>query len=343
MASISGISLSSDLSSALASLDESTRFLKISIRDEQLVPDGSHSAKGRLPDDLPALESLLVDNVPAYVLARLDNGAGWLLIDYVPDGSRVRDKMLYASTRGALTRSLPSPPSDTLYATSKHDLSPTSYAAHLTHLNAPKPLSAREKEMEEVKAAERAAGFGNTRPSASPGAFGGSGVGLQWDNALEEAVKALGEADGEGVVTAAIEPGSEKLVYVEAADVSADELGSKVSSTDPSFAFFNYTSGSQPQVVFIYTCPSSSPIKHRMLYSAGAASVFSTAKSLLPPGRLASRKLETSDPSELSSKFFRDELGSGAESAAGSRSGSGTPGAGGGGFAKPRGPARRAR
>lgn len=104
------------------------------------------------------------------------------------------------------------------------------------------------------------------------------------------------------------------------------------------FAFFNYTSGSQPQVVFIYACPLSSPIKHRMLYSAGAASVFSTAKSLLPPGRLGPRKLETSDPSELGSKFFNDELGA----ASASTSRTGTPGAGsGGGFARPKGPARR--
>ena len=105
------------------------------------------------------------------------------------------------------------------------------------------------------------------------------------------------------------------------------------------FAFFNYVAGLQTQVVFIYACPSSSPIKHRMLYSAGAASVFSTAKSLLPPGRLAARKLETSDPSELGPKFFRDELGSVSEVS----SRTGTPGAGSAGFARPKGPARRAR
>ena len=57
------------------------------------MPDGSHSAQGTLSDDLSALESLLEDAVPAYVLARLDGSAGWLLIDYVPDGSRVRDKV----------------------------------------------------------------------------------------------------------------------------------------------------------------------------------------------------------------------------------------------------------
>ena len=141
--------------------------------------------------------------------------------------------MLYASTRGALTRALPSPPADTLYATSKQDIDATGYAAHLKHVNAPKPLSASEKEMEEVKAAERAAGFNTTRPSASPGAFGGSGVGLQWDAALEDAVRALGDAGGECLVTAAIEPGSEHLRLVEAVDVSADELSGKVSPTDP--------------------------------------------------------------------------------------------------------------
>ena len=142
--------------------------------------------------------------------------------------------MIYAATRNTLTRTLGAAHfSDNLFATSKEDITAEAYAKHRLHLAAPKPMSAREKEMEEVKAAERAAGFNTTRPSASPGAFGGSGVGLQWDAALEDAVRALGDAGGECLVTAAIEPGSEHLRLVEVVDVNADELSGKVSPTDP--------------------------------------------------------------------------------------------------------------
>ena len=67
------------------------------------MPDGHQAAQGSLSDDLTALETLLEDAVPAYVLARLDNGAGWLLIDYVPDGSRVRDKVGIWYSTGIIT------------------------------------------------------------------------------------------------------------------------------------------------------------------------------------------------------------------------------------------------
>jgi hypothetical protein len=46
-----------------------------------------------------------------------------------------------------------------------------------------------------------------------------------------------------------------------------------------------------------------------MLYSSGSASVYQTAKSLLPAPLLSPRKVETSDPHELDASFLRAELG----------------------------------
>ena len=98
------------------------------------------------------------------------------------------------------------------------------------------------------------------------------------------------------------------------------------------------------KIVFIYSCPSSSPIKHRMLYSSGSAGVFAHAKSIVSPNSsavLASKKIETSDPKEVDEEFLRVELGLdlGGETEGGTR--------GGGGkeekkvFARPKGPGRR--
>ena len=63
--------------------------------------------------------------------------------------------------------------------------------------------------------------------------------------------------------------------------------------------------------VFIYSCPSSSAIKYRMIYSSSASSVHQTAKSLLSSRStpLANRKIETSDPKEVDEAFLRSELG----------------------------------
>ena len=66
--------------------------------------------------------------------------------------------------------------------------------------------------------------------------------------------------------------------------------------------------------MFIYSCPTTSPVKHRMLYSAGSGSVYTTAGRLLSTidgaSPLAKRKVETSDPKEINQAFLTGELGS---------------------------------
>jgi twinfilin-like protein len=111
--------------------------------------------------------------------------------------------MLYASTRNALTKHLGSSSfADTLYATSKDDLTPEAYAAHLRHSAAPKPMSPREKEMAEIREAERLAGGSahGARAAARSSPFG-AGVGLKWAPDAEDALKSLAEASEDTVLT----------------------------------------------------------------------------------------------------------------------------------------------
>lgn len=71
------------------------------------------------------MESHLEDKVPAYILVRLDEKTSgmefnWLLLCYVPDDAKVRDKMLYASTKATLTKELgDSKFTDSIYGTKK--------------------------------------------------------------------------------------------------------------------------------------------------------------------------------------------------------------------------------
>lgn len=74
--------------------------------------------------------------------------------------------------------------------------------------------------------------------------------------------------------------------------------------------------------VFIYSCPSTSPVKHRMLYSSGSGAVYRTASSLLSSidgaSPLATRKVETSDPKEINKTFLTNELASSSTSSSSS-------------------------
>ncbi|KAF5391931.1 hypothetical protein D9757_001849 [Collybiopsis confluens] len=297
MSATSGIGVSPELSAEFASALESrsVRFIKISIQNESLVHDQSIPIEGSLNEDLAKLQDLLQDDVPAYILTKLDDSE-WLAIYYVPDSAKVRDKMLYASSRASLLKSLGSTTfTDNLFATSKSDLTPESYLAHRKHMAAPKPLSAREQEVADIRAAERenAPSYEGSRTRQS---MVGTGVGLKWSLNVESAVEDLGKGQDSAIVVITIDTSTETLVL----------------ESTTSYAFFawphNYTDPAGREIVFIYSCPSTSPVKHRMLYSSGSSGVFQAAKTLLSSS-LNARKIETSDPAELDEAFLKSELG----------------------------------
>ncbi|CAE7168490.1 unnamed protein product [Rhizoctonia solani] len=335
MSASSGIGVSPELSSAFASAvdSQSTRFIKVTIQNESLVPSGTiPTGSNEFIDDLPQLQEILEDDIPAYILARTE-GPKWVFISYVPDTAKVRDKMLYASTRGALTKALGDQRfKDNIFATSKEDLSPEGYQAHQRHLAAPKPLTARERELEEIRAAER----------ASSAAYEGSGVrqsivgsraGMKWTDELGEALRELQPGR---LVVISIDPAKEELVLKESKDVSLDDVPGALPTAEPAYALYSWTQeeGASPHIVFTYTCPPSSPVKHRMLYSSGVASLVNDVKA--QAGITVSKRLESSEPSELDLAWLRNELGSpGSGSATPATEDVKKP------FAKPRGPARR--
>lgn len=110
--------------------------------------------------------------------------------------------MLYASTRSSLLKSLGSTVfADSIVATSKADLTAEAYQAHLRHLAAPKPLSVREQEMADVRAAESdSASYQGSRARAS---HVGSGVGFKWVPEVEESITELGRGDNAAIVVLA--------------------------------------------------------------------------------------------------------------------------------------------
>lgn len=95
--------------------------------------------------------------------------------------------MLYASSRPALTKALTS--LDTLSVSSKSELTPSAYLDRLSQQGAPPPISSREREIEDARAAERADAVHGTITSRSRVShLGSAGLGLKW---AEEAIQAV--------------------------------------------------------------------------------------------------------------------------------------------------------
>lgn len=115
--------------------------------------------------------------------------------------SLILSQMLYAATRTTLTKSLGAAHfTDSIFATSKDELSADAYAKHKRHLAAPKPMSAREKEIEAVKAAERQAGGHSYEGSNTRRNHIASGVGFQWAHDADNAVRELASGSGISLV-----------------------------------------------------------------------------------------------------------------------------------------------
>ncbi|GAA5904532.1 hypothetical protein JCM5296_005476 [Sporobolomyces johnsonii] len=325
MAAQSGIGPSAELQSAWsAALQEgTTRLFKIAIKDEQLVPAGqwhaSQPSDGEPPEKalerdfaLFSAEGAVEDNVPAYYLVRLASTptSAWLFISYVPDAAPVRAKMLYASTRATLVRSLGDSRFETsIFATGKADLTYTSYLSHLTHDAASAPLTAREQEMAAIRAAEAAtAEQDGDDPRAQQGrsmifgtneAKGGAKDALPWTDEAKEAVKGLKDEGGRDVVQLEIDVGKEQVVL---AENQPTDLTLPPSS--PCYFFYRHPAG----IVLIYSCPPSSPIKSRLVYSSTVLTFYKFATPEFT-GVQVLKKLETDDPAEVTPSWVDEELG----------------------------------
>lgn len=108
--------------------------------------------------------------------------------------------MLYASTRASLTKSLGSTHfTDSLFATTKSDLTPQSYAAHKAHTSAPQPLSAREQELADMRAAEKTSGVAYEGMQARR-SHTAAGAGFGWTPDAEQAIKDLGAGSSSALV-----------------------------------------------------------------------------------------------------------------------------------------------
>ena len=86
-------------------------FISKYISTERLIPAGTLPITGDESEDFNMLPSLLEPaTTPAYLLVKLDAkteaGNDWLLATYVPDHAQVRSKMLYSSSKAALSRQL---------------------------------------------------------------------------------------------------------------------------------------------------------------------------------------------------------------------------------------------
>ncbi|KZL84131.1 cofilin tropomyosin-type actin-binding protein [Colletotrichum incanum] len=277
----------------------------------QFLPKTSPSAS--FDDNLASLQPHLKPNEALYALLRRHDTAPHLTaVTYVPDSAKVRQKMLFASTRLTLVRKLGSEHfRESIFATTPEELSAKGFAKHDAHTELEAPLTEEERSLGAVKQAEQEASTGTgtreihlSKTLAMPIA----------EDALA-ALKELSSDSGKVLVMLKINPEKESVELVPSSESpsSITELTQTISPTEPRFTFYRFThthNGAESSpLLFIYTCPvtpGNKSIKNRMLYPLMKRAVLEVAST--EAGLTLDKKLEVEEPNEITEESVLSEL-----------------------------------
>ncbi|CAL3968843.1 hypothetical protein PZA11_004814 [Diplocarpon coronariae] len=309
----SGISASQELHTAFQALVSSTdqRGLLCTITSESLTPlTVLAPSTPSFTDDLSLLTPHLLPNAALYIILRryaASDPAPFVAITYVPDAAPVRQKMLFASTRLTLVRELGIERfRETIFATTKEELTAQGFEKHDRHVKLEAPLTEEEMSLGEVKRkeAEEGRGAGERKSHVS------SGVNMAVSAEAVQALKGLAGEEGDNLVQLKMNVATETIELATSSSAPISSLSSSISATEPRYSFYRYTHThdgvSSSPIIFIYTSPSGSKIKERMLYAVSSRSAVQVAET--QAGLKIEKKIEASSPEELDEESINGDL-----------------------------------
>lgn len=247
----------------------------------------------------------MVENVPTYILYRLDSqnnlGYEWIFFSFVPDRAPVRQKMMYSSTKATFKQALGVGRFYIdIHGTVKNDLTLSSYQKYIDHKHAEAPLTQAELDRKEEEEHGIFVGGSGT------GSITNSGISFPIEENVASGIKDF-VAGKCNYVQVIVDVQSERIKLGKTATININELAAQVPNNEPRFHFYNYTHNHEGSTLttslFIYSCPTgsdgtvSAPIKQRTLYSSSKSHIALTAESL---GFANYTKLEINSGMEVS-------------------------------------------
>ncbi|KAL9942250.1 hypothetical protein ACHAO5_008147 [Verticillium nonalfalfae] len=276
------------------------------------------SSTASFSDNLASLQPHLKETEALYIILRRHATAPHLIaITYVPDAAKVRQKMLFASTRLTLTRELGSEHfRETIFTTTASELTPSGFDKHDAHNKMDAPLTEEEQSLGEVKRAEQEAGRGTGAREIHLS----QKMKLPMPDDAIAAMREVGQHNGRVLTMLKVNPDTESVELVPSTEspTSIAELSQAISTTEPRFSIFRYThthNGTETSpVLFFYTCPANSSsarpghkaIKDRMLYPLMKRAVLAIASS--EAGLELAKKYEVEEPSEITEESVLSDL-----------------------------------
>jgi len=310
MSHSSGIGVSKALDEQFAAArvpGSAVRFLEVSIVGEELVPVHTVNVAKDAKSDWALLEARLQPKEARIFLFRLDSDASkegyeWAFVCYVPDGSPVRTRTLFASSRDNCKKSLGS----TVFKLDLSGSSPVEFTWEaLEAVRAPK-AAAVESAMSEV---EKAQSKVVTSAEVDMGGSNAHAVRFPASEAAKAALAALKQGSV-NLVQLCLDIQKETIELVESSSIKETaELSGKVEGNEPRFSVFRWQhehdGAEATKTVFVYSCPENAPIKAKMLYSTVKSVVIDTAET---GGAQIDAKLEIHEADEWTEELMSDTL-----------------------------------
>jgi len=278
----SGIPLSEEARAAFsaANHDSKSRILKFQIKDEKIVVVEQVGSDGKpWEEELDKVPGLCATNEACYFLYRTDiecdGGYQWALFCYVPDRCKVRQKMLYASTRAELKLSLGSGCFIyDIFGTVPDDFSHKGFDAYVTMQKSDAPLT----ESEEARLAEILASSEEATTPTTPSVLVHGVSFAPHDEAKNAIARVLNPSSSENYAQLGLDENTEQIILRKTGTLKLADIQSVVPNDIPAFHVIRYSHEHEgahlDSSIFIYSCPDgsghtkSAPVKSRMIYSS---------------------------------------------------------------------------
>jgi len=259
--------------------DSNTRCIKVAIMDERLVLQSIGTRTGSTESDFAnVLAASVTDNEAALVLYSLtETGNGksnnsWLLLLWVPDLCRVRDKMLYSSSKEDLKRSLGQG-----YFTHEYSSNTRSDLTWSEFQEAKK----KERSADLLTETERSVFEERLASHAESTATKSTAMNVLPFNVDPELKARLVDFKAGGINWITMTVSDETVRLVDAkivGELASGSLQSHVSSTESQFILTRMSKGpsgsTETMSFFVFSCPESVPIRSKMVMSSAKATVL---------------------------------------------------------------------
>lgn len=311
MSTQSGITASQALLDTFKSLESNALIAKVSEDNTELVPD-DFSGSGDLSAIFSQLHSYLSKTYPhpAYIIIALSKQE-YAFISFIPDDAPIRQKMLYASTKNTLITSLGSNnfPKSKNFAWTELDEVSFDYFQRVTKVSDNSGVMSKdERILDEINSLQdlTLASQGQQYKKQLPSMHSSSRENkllYEFETLLKKEFDTLQSNDNNSkLITFNIDVPKEILVLTSSEEnVLRSTLISHLSKANPvaqpQYSIYNYH---PKKFAFIYSCPSGSKVKDRMIYASSKLGLITHLSQVLAEHNLKiDKSLEVGDLDEL--------------------------------------------